>query len=185
MARRQQPLRGSPRERDRGAGAPGVLRPGVPATSVPYARLRCNGLSHRTHTFRCTKEPFRVPFCAILGQKPAKKGAPRDPKHYTKQSRSPSTPTCSGPGGSRVVGRAVFPACGDDQSGLATGAASRPRPVPALYGGGGGDGSADGLDPSPRARLQAAPPADADAPVGEPRQPGVLGGGPAQGARAL
>ena len=56
VARRQQPSRGSPRQRDRGAWAHGVLRPRVLVTSVPYARLRCNGLPHLAWTLRALKD---------------------------------------------------------------------------------------------------------------------------------
>src|SRR4249920_3430640 len=36
------------------------LRPGVPATSVPYASLRCNGLPHLSWTLRSLKDVFAV-----------------------------------------------------------------------------------------------------------------------------
>src|SRR5262249_52225507 len=61
-----------------------------------------------------------------------------------------------------MVGRAVFSTCGDDQSGIATGAAPRPEPVAALSAERRGHGPAAGLDAPPGASVSAAPPPDAD-----------------------
>src|SRR6266851_9413118 len=68
---------------ERGAAAYGVLRPGVPVTSVPYATLDCNGMSHLARTFRCTKEPYQRVIWAIREMVCGKKGVGEGPKHRT------------------------------------------------------------------------------------------------------
>src|SRR5207302_10132372 len=99
---------------------------------MPYATLGCNGMSHDTDHFSPRKSPFVQCFVLYWAQTCAEKGVPSDPKHSTKECGSHGA---TARGWSRqlgMVGVAVFPACGDDQSGIATGAAPGSRPVSAV-----------------------------------------------------
>ena len=60
------------------------------------------------------------------------KGVKCGPKHCTKAFRSAGTTATRGTGWPRMVGGAVYAACGDDQAGVATGVAPRLGPVFAL-----------------------------------------------------
>src|SRR5436853_4326489 len=64
-------------ERAWGSGARCPAAPEFLSTSVPYAMLYCNGVSHHSRIFRSTKEPFRGGKWALNGDAP---WAPRMPR---------------------------------------------------------------------------------------------------------
>src|SRR5438093_7044275 len=85
MARRRQPLRGSPKvDGSWGIGTRCPAAPEFLSTSVPYATLDCNGGSHRANPLRSTKAPYQRVIWAIRVKVGGEKRVWEDPKHCTK-----------------------------------------------------------------------------------------------------
>src|SRR5262249_6037089 len=105
------------------AHSPPCSRGGPPGREARCLGVRACRRVLMRRPFPCTKEPFRVLFYAILGHKPGEKGAPRDPKYYTKEFQTAGLPVYGGDRRLSVVGRPVFSVCRDDQSGVAAGPA--------------------------------------------------------------
>src|SRR3989442_9407883 len=111
------------------------------------------------------KSPFGECFVRDWAQTGVEKGVGRGPKHSTKECGGAGAVAHGGTGWPRMVGGAVFAACGDGQAGVATGAAPRLGPVAALSAERGGYGPAAGA--SPGTDFSATPPPDLD-PRGAP-----------------